>query len=156
VPPCLDVYVWVTPPDRAEVLSHFIDRYVDAEDPGDPRLNALVRTFISAKPAPGDRQALEELRRGDKEGPAFSIYLHARNHHETIITITEEGAVVLGIGLDASDSSPQIEDRAAALLTTLMAEFKAQAGVAGVELAPPQSATEWAEEDLAQLRLGSL
>jgi hypothetical protein len=46
VPPCFDVYVWIQPEDRAGVLSRFIDAYVDMHDPGDPRFDAFVRTFV--------------------------------------------------------------------------------------------------------------
>jgi hypothetical protein len=154
VPPCFDVYVWVQGDDRAGVLSRFIDRYVDVQDPGDPRFDAFVRTFVDQAPQDGDHDALLELRRDPAADRAFSLYLHAKHHREAIITVTEEGAMVLGIELDDPDNSPKVWERGAALLASLRAEFGALGGVGGVELAPPQSAAEWAEEALVQLRQG--
>jgi hypothetical protein len=142
VPPCFDVYVWIQPEDRAGVLSRFIDRYVDMRDPGDPRFDAFARTFVDQAPQQSDHGALLELRRDPSADRAFSLYLHARQHHEAIITLTEEGAVVLGIGLDDPDNSPEIWERGAALLASLRTEFTALGGIGGVELAPlnrPQS-----------------
>ena len=154
VPPCFDVYVWIQQDARAGVLSRFIDRYVDVQNPGDPRFDAFVRTFVDQAPQRGDHDALRELRRDPAADRAFALYLHARQHHEAIITVTEEGAVVLGIGLDDPDNAPEVWERGAALLASLRAEFAALGGIGGVELAPPQSAAEWAEEALVQLRLG--
>jgi hypothetical protein len=103
---------------------------VALQDPGDPRFAAFVRTFVDQAPQQGDHGALLELHRAPAADRAFSIYLHARYHHEAIITVTEEGALVLGIGLDGPDNS-------------LRAEIAARGGIGGVELAPPQSAAEW-------------
>jgi hypothetical protein len=155
VPPCFDVYVWVHGDDHADVLSRFIDRYVDTHDPGEPRFDPFVRTFVEQAPQDGDQGALAELRRDPAASQALSLYLHAKHHHEAIITVTEEGAVVLGLGLDDPYKSPQVWERGAAILTSLRAEFAALGGVGGVELAPPQSAAEWAEEAQVQVRQGT-
>jgi hypothetical protein len=154
VPPCFDVYVWIEGHDRAGALSRFINRYVDLQDPGDPRFAAFVRTFVDQAPRQGDHDALLELRRAPAAERAFSLYLHARHHHEAIITVTEEGALVLGIGLDDPDNSPEVSERGATLLASLREEFAARGGIGGVELAPPQSAAEWADESLVQVRQG--
>jgi len=154
VPPCFDVYVWIQGHDRAGALSRFINRYVDVQDPGDPRFDAFVRTLVDQAPRQGDHEALLELRRDPAADSAFSLYLHARHHHEAIITVTEEGAVVLGIGLDDPDNSPDVWQRGATLLTSLRAEFAALGGIGGVELAPPHSAAEWADDALVQVRQG--
>ncbi len=154
VPPCFDVYVWIQAEDRAGVLSRFIDRYVDVQDPGDPRFDAFVHTFVDQAPRRGDHDVLRDLRRDPAADRAFSLYLHALHHHEAIITVTEEGAVVLGIGLDDPDNSPEVWEHGAALLASLRAEFTALGGIGGVELAPPQSAAEWTEAGLVQIRLG--
>lgn len=154
VPPCFDVYVWVQGDGTAEVLSRFIDRYVDSHDPGEPRFDAFVRMFVDQAPQDGDEGALNELRHDPAAGQAFSLYLHAKHHHEAIITVTEEGALVLGLGLDDPDNSPRVWEQGAALMTSLRAEFAALGAMGGVELAPPQSAAEWAEEALVQVRHG--
>ena len=74
MPSAFDVYVWVDARDQVAALSRFIDRYVDAEVPGDPRFDAFVRTFVSRDPDPGDAEALTELRRDDSAEAAFSLY----------------------------------------------------------------------------------
>jgi hypothetical protein len=156
VPPCVDVYVWVRTNERAAVLSRFVDRYVSVQDPGDPRFDAFVRTFISQDPVPGDNEALADLRRDDFAAAAFSLYLRAKAYEGAIITITEEGSLVLGLSIDDPEDSPETLQQAAALMASLRAEFGADGGVAGVELAPPQSASEWANEGLVLLRDGSV
>jgi hypothetical protein len=35
-----------------------------------------------------------------------------------------------------------------------MEEFEAEGGIAGVELAPPQSASEWSDDGLVMIRAG--
>ncbi|MFI9454671.1 hypothetical protein [Amycolatopsis sp. NPDC052450] len=143
MPPAFDVYVWVEPVDRDGSLSRFIDRYVDVERPGDPRFPAFVRTFVSHEPAHGDADALAELRRDDAAERAFSLYLRAIGHCGAIVTVTEEGALVLGLSLDGPLNASETTREAADLMADLMAEFAATGGIAGVELAPPQSASEW-------------
>jgi len=155
VPPCFDVYVWVRTDDRPGVLSRFIDRYVDADRPGEPRFAAFVRTFIAGEPARGDLDALADLHRDDAGTDAFSLYLNAKAHHEAIITITEEGDLVLGLGLDDPNNDPRTRSRAAVLMESLMEQFGAAGGVAGVELPPPRSGPEWHAEGLGILREGS-
>ena len=46
---CWDVYVWL-PRRDPELLRAFIDRYVDPEAPGDDRLPAFRRTYITGTP----------------------------------------------------------------------------------------------------------
>jgi hypothetical protein len=155
VPPCFDIYVWVPGNDYADVISRFIDLYVDTHEPGEPRFGAFVRTVVEGAPLNGDQTALVELRRDSAASQAFSLYLHAKHHHEAIITVTEERAVVLGLGLDDPDNSPEVWDRGKALMTSLRAEFDAVGAIGGVELPPPQSAAEWAEDALVQVRQGT-
>ena len=116
MPPTFDVYVLVRTDDRAAVLARFIDQYVDAEDPGDPRLPAFVRTFVADQPDPGDIDALAELSRDEAARAAFSLYLRAKAHEGVIITVTEEGDLVLGLSLDDPYSAPEMVQQAAALL----------------------------------------
>ena len=106
MPPCFDVYVWVRTNDMADVLSRFIDRYVNGEDPGNPRFE-VVRTCVSQDPAPGDDEALAELRRNDSAVNGFSLYLRAKAHEAAIVTITEEGDLVLGLSLDDPENAAQ-------------------------------------------------
>lgn len=138
------------------MLSRFVDRYVDKADPGDHRLSALLRTYVEEQPAPGDAEAIAELRRNEDAGTAFSLYLRSTAFHEAIVTVTEEGDVVLGLGLDDPLNDPGVEQEAAGVLARLIDEFGAAAGVGGGELAPPQSAAEWAEDGLVVLRVGNI
>jgi hypothetical protein len=156
VPPCFDVYVWVPATDRASVLARFIERYVDTDEPGDPRFDALMRTFVAQRPSPGDLDVLAELQRDDGAQAGFSLYLRASAHHEAIVTITEEGDLVLGVGIDDPLNAPEVVHEASALMASLRSEFGASAAIAGTELAPPQSAREWRDDALVQLREGSL
>ncbi len=107
MPPCFDVYVWAISHDRPAVLSRFIDRYVDTDHPGNPRFEAFIRTFVTQDPALGDHDAWAELRREPDAVEAFSLYLQAKAYHEAIITVTEEGAVDLGLGLDDPENDPR-------------------------------------------------
>lgn len=156
MPPCFDAYVWIRPDDRAALLSRFIEGYVDRADPGDPRFDSFVRTFVAEKPSPGDTEALADLGRGEGGAGAFSLYVKARGFYGAIITLTEEGAVVLGLSLDDPTSDPEVERQAAETLASMLAEFQATAGIAGVELAPPQSLSEWRDDGLVMLRAGSV
>jgi hypothetical protein len=156
MPPCFDVYVWVDVGDRAATLSAFIDRYVNGASPGDPRFQAFLRTYVTKEPLPGDAEALADLRRGGCAGTAFSLYLTAKGFHEAIVTLTEEGDVVLGLGIDDPLNDPSIEGEASNVLAGLMDEFAASAGIGGGELPPPHSAAEWAEGGLVVLRVGSV
>ncbi|WP_327147379.1 hypothetical protein [Nocardia sp. NBC_01329] len=155
MPPCLDVYVRVHPSDRAAMLSRFINRYVDTENPGDPRFDAFVRTFIAGEPAPGDPDALAELRRDFCIKRAFSLYLRASDYYQAIITLTEENDLVFGLSMDDPDNDPAILPQASALMASLAEEFGATTGVAGVELPPPQSSSEWTSDALVTLRYES-
>jgi hypothetical protein len=112
------------------VLSCFVDRYVDGEHPGDPRFGAFMRTFVSETPAPGDAVDLEDLRRDDSAIFAFSLYLHTKACLGAIITITEEGDLILGLSLDDPEDSPETVQAAAVLMASLTAEFEADGGIA--------------------------
>lgn len=96
-----------------------------------------------------------ELRRDASAEQGFSLYLRAKNHYEAIITITEEGDLVLGLGLDDPDNSPEVWERGHALMAALRTEFGAIGGVGGVELPPAQSGSEWADEAMVQVREGT-
>lgn len=156
MPPCIDVYVWIRTGDRASALATFIDRYVDTDDPGDPRFDALVRVFVDDRPALGDGDALADLRRDPHAVNAFSIYLRATSHHQAIVTLTEEGDLVLGLSIDDPLDDPELGVEAAELISDLKNEFHATAGLAGVELPPPQSALEWTDAESATLHGGQL
>ncbi|WP_125776131.1 hypothetical protein [Antribacter gilvus] len=138
------------------MLATFIHRYVDTADPGDPRFASLVRALVDERPEPGDREALAELRRDAEASQAFSVYLRASAHDTAIVTLTEEGDLVLGLTLDGPVDDAEVLARAAKLMAGLKEEFQAAAGVAGVELAPPQSASEWQESGLGILHDGQL
>lgn len=148
VPPCLDVYVWVDGPRLREVLAEFVRRYVNVDDPGDARLEPFSRVWIQGEGTAVDHEALADLSRDPRRRRAFSLYLRARHHLAAIITITEEGAAVLGLSIDDPDNSPETEDQAAELLIRLRGEFAALAGVVGVELPPPQCTSEWVEAEV--------
>lgn len=156
VPPCFDVYVWIRSHDRPATLYDFVDRYVDRSDPGEPRFDAFLRTFVAETPSPGDAEALADLRRDAETGSAFSLYLRAKDFHGAIVTLTEEGDIVLGLSLDDPLNDPDVERQAADVLARLMDEFGGSAGIGGGELAPPQSLAEWAEDGLVMLRVGSI
>lgn len=136
------------------MLAAFIDRYVDTENPGDPRFEALVRVLVDERPAAGDRDALADLRRDPDSISAFSVYLRARSHRGAVVTVTEEGDLVLGLEIDDPFDDPTVVLHAAGQISELRTEFGAVAGIAGVELAPPQSASEWRDDALVILRTG--
>jgi hypothetical protein len=138
----MDVYVWVRTNDRPAALSQFIDRYVDAAHPGEPRFQAFRRTFVAQTPSPGDADALAELHRDTEAVNALSLYLRAKTHYEAIITVTEEGDLVLGLGLDDPDNHPETQREASELLASMMDEFQASSGIAGVELCQRRSKTD--------------
>ncbi|TCM47897.1 hypothetical protein EV648_104292 [Kribbella sp. VKM Ac-2568] len=98
------MYILVRTNERAAVLSRFVDRYVNG---GDPRFDAFLRTFVSQNPAPGDDGALADLRRDESAVAAFSLYLRAKAYEGAIITITEEGDLVLGLSLDDPETHPR-------------------------------------------------
>jgi len=156
VPPCFDVYTWIRTDDRPAILSRFIERYVNRSDPGDPRFDAFLRTFVEETPSPGDAEALLDLRRETDAEAAFSLYLSAERFHGAIVTLTQEGDTVLGLSLDDPLNDPKVERQASTVLAWLMDEFDGSAGIGGVELAPPQSLKEWADNGLVTLRAGSI
>jgi hypothetical protein len=158
VPPCFDTYVWVEPADRAATLRAFIDAYVDEVRSDEPHFEAFVRTYVEGVPAPDDRAVLAELWRGDGEqvDDGFSIYLRARGHFDATMTLTREGAVVLGLSLDDPGNSPRVWKRGEKLGKILMAEFGAPAAMGGVEVPPPQSRQEWEGEKRTEFRIGAL
>jgi hypothetical protein len=155
MPPCLDVYVWL-PRCDAGALNDFIEHYVDCPNPGDDRLSAFMRAYITGTADADDRAAIAELRRDDLSGDAFSLYIRARDHYQAIITITREGAAVLGLSIDDPEGSPDVEAQGRTLLDQLRAEFASPAGCAGVELAPAQSQQEWEDDGLVLFRIGDL
>jgi hypothetical protein len=149
---CWDVYVWL--PERTpELLQAFVDRYVDTAAPGDDRLPSFVRTYVTGTATDADTAALADLR-SDDGTEAFTLYLHGRIHPWVIITVTEDGAAVLGLSID-DDGSEARRREAEILIDRLRDEFSAPAGLAGVEMPPPRSAHQW-RHDHAQLRVGSL
>jgi hypothetical protein len=152
MPPTFDVYVWVDSADPVDVLSRFIDRYVDVDQPGDPRFDAFFRTFVLEQPHPGDSAAFAELRHGKSPEGALSLYLHAISHEGAIVTVTGEGALVLGLSVDDPDNAPETVRAAAALMRALKSEFGAEAAAGGVELAPAQSRSEWFDDAMVLVR----
>ncbi|MEV0144677.1 MULTISPECIES: hypothetical protein [unclassified Nonomuraea] len=146
MPPCLDVYVWI--PERdSELLGRFIDSYVNVEDPGDERFHAFVRVHVLGTANDADQKAL------DGDG-AFTLYLRARDHYQAIITFTRDGAVVLGLSVDAPDDLPETLRQADQLAEQLRRQFSAPAARAGVELPPAGDSSEWYEEALVVFRTG--
>lgn len=158
MPPCFDTYVWVEPADRAATLRAFIDAYVDEVRPGDSRFEAFVRTYVDGMRRPDDLEALAELWRGDgvRVDDCFSIYLGARRHFDATMTLTKEGAVVLGLSLDDPWNDLKVWKRGEKLGAALMAEFAGQAAMGGVEISPPQSREEWVGEERTEFRIGAI
>ena len=155
MPPCMDVYVLVRGGDRPTTLSKFITRYVDLENPGDPRLEPFIRVLVDEQPVAGDAEELATLRRGDPDThEAISLYVNSTAFYGAIVTLTEEGDLVLGLRIDDPEDTA-IETYASQVLTRLMDEFRGEAGIAGAELPPPQSLTEWTEAAYVLLRVGS-
>jgi len=68
------------------------------------------------------------------------------------VTVTREGALVLGLSLDDPDNTPESRHEASGLMAALGSEFDAAAAVGGVELAPAQSRDEWWENAMVLLR----
>lgn len=156
MPPNIDVYVWVDTDDPARTIGRFIDRYVDVSDPGDTRLDAFVRRFVVHSPWPGDEAELAEMRRHDDARNALSLYVHSTYLDGAIITVTEEGGVVLGLTIDDAEEKPETTQLARDVMCTLMHEFHARGGIAGVEVVPPQSRAEWRDAPDLLLRVGKV
>jgi len=154
MPPCMDVYVWL-PEQRPQDFVAFIDRYVGSDQPSGFRLAAFRRVYIDRAGTDQDTRDLAELQMPGNRG-AFSLYLRGRGYYQAIITIAQDGAVVLGVSIDDPDGSAATLDQASRLLDQLREEFGSPAGVAGVELPPPLSRSEWAEEAGVQIRVGAL
>ncbi|MER6951478.1 hypothetical protein ABT294_46435 [Nonomuraea sp. NPDC000554] len=153
VPPCLDVYVWIS--ERSpEVFGQFIDRYVNVDDPGDERFHAFQRVYVLGIASGVDNRALYELCLERED--AFTLYLRARDHYQAIITVTRDGATVLGLSVDAPDDLSETLQQAERLVEQLQQQFSAPACLAGVELPPARDRAEWEEEDLVLLRTGEL
>jgi hypothetical protein len=129
---------------------------VDRANPGEPRFDAFLRTFVAEEPLPTDAEVLADLRRDPGAVSAFSLYLRAVGFHGAIVTMTEEGDVVLGLSLDDPMNDPAVERRASEVLAGLLDDFGGSAGIGGVELYPPQSRAQWAEDGLVMLRVGSI
>ena len=156
VPPCFDVYVWVKSADRPGTLARFVDQYVDLAHPGDPRFEPFMRTFVTENPLPGDVEALADLRRDPDAKSAFSLYLGAVGFDGAIVTLTEEGDVVLGLSLDDPMNDPAVWRQGSEVLAGLLADFEASTGIGGVELHPPQSRAQWDEDGLVMERVGTI
>ncbi|WP_327108144.1 hypothetical protein [Nonomuraea glycinis] len=154
MPLCLDVYVWV-PEHSSEVFRQFIDSYVDVDDPGDERFQAFMRVHVLGIANDADDRSLDELRFDDGDG-AFALYLRARDHYQAIITVTRDGATVLGLSVEAPDDMSETLKQAEQLMGRLRQQFSAPAGRAGVELPPAGDRSEWHEEALVLLRTGEL
>lgn len=150
---CWDVYVWL-PQHTPEIWQRFIDHYVDTEAPGDDRLAAFRRTYVTGDPTAADTEALAELLPSDG-GQAFTLYLHGREHPWAMLTVAEGEAAVLGVSIDDPEESPAVREQAERMIDQLRREFDAPAGVAGVELPPPGSAQQW-RDDQVQLRVGTI
>ncbi|MCW3818367.1 hypothetical protein ONA91_28345 [Micromonospora sp. DR5-3] len=131
----------------------FIDRYVNTDGPGDQRLSAFTRTYITGTPTDADASTLADLRWSDRD--AFTLYLRSSEYSWAMITITDDDAAVLGLSLADPDNSPLARQKAEQLIYQLRREFAAPAGIAGVEMPPPGSRKEW-QEDQVQLRVGTL
>lgn len=150
--PWLDAYVWVADP-QPPILDRFISTYVDVGDPGDKRLAAFRRVYLAGVASDADLCAIDELR--SRSGGGFSLYLRGRDHRQAIITITDEGAAVLGLSVEAPDDLALTVRRAEELVDQLRAEFSSPAGLAGVELPPPQKRSEWDDDGTVLLRVGA-
>ncbi|MDG6109837.1 hypothetical protein Daura_17610 [Dactylosporangium aurantiacum] len=150
----MDVYVWV-PQRRPGTVTAFVDRYVDRANPSDERLAAFIRAYGGGTADDADRSALDELRR-DASDPGLSLYLKARGYYHAIMTVTGEGALVLGLSIDDPDGSAAVAAQARALLDALREEFDAPAGRAGVELEPAHSRQEWDDEATVLFRSGAI
>ncbi|MGS2647340.1 hypothetical protein [Streptosporangium sp. LJ11] len=153
MPPCLDVYVWVPDPG-SEVFGRFIDEYVNMDAPGDERFHAFRRVRVLGIASDADGEVLDELLRDGDD--AFTLYLRARDHYQAIITVTRDGATVLGLSVEAPDDLPETLRQAEQLMERLRRQFSAPAGLAGVELPPATDRSEWHEEGLVLLRTGEL
>jgi hypothetical protein len=158
MPPCFDTYVWVAPTDCAATLRTFIDAYVDQVRPGDSRFDAFVRTYVDGLRRADDLEALADLQAGDRVQVAdcLSIYLRARKHFHATMTLTREGAVVLGLSLDDPWNDPKVWKRGEKVGGALMAQFGGRAAMGGVEIPPPQSRQEWESESRTEFRIGAV
>lgn len=142
MPPCLDVYVWV--PDRTpDLFAGFVAEY--AESPDDERFRAFERVHILGI---GDHEDADTLDEGDG---VITLYLTGRRHYQAIVTLTRDGAAVLGLSVEAPDDPGEIHRRALRLLEELGVRF---AGLAGVELPPPGDRAEWLDDTGVLLRRG--
>ena len=152
VPPCFDTYVWVDPVDRAATLRAFIEAHVDVVRSRGPRFEAFVRTYVDGVPDPDDGVMMEDLRRGE----ALAIYARALKHFDATMTLTKEGAVVLGLSVDDPDNDPRVWRRGERLGKALMAQFGGVAAMGGVEVPPPRSRQECSAEERTEFRIGSV
>ncbi|XVQ83018.1 hypothetical protein ACQP2K_29815 [Microbispora siamensis] len=127
---------------------------MDTDDPGDEHFAAFRRVYLLGVASEADVSAIDELR-PRAGGGGFSLYLRGRDHQQAIITITDEGAAVLGVSVEASEDLALTVRRAEELVDVLRAEFSSPAGLAGVELPPPQKRSEWDDDGLVLLRVGA-
>ena len=157
MPPCTDVYIWVDNPTPG-LLRRFIARYVDHDEPGSNgfRLEAFRRVYIDDSPESSDHQALGGPGEFTEFDGTFTIYLASPKYCGVIIAPISEGPVVLGVSLDDPDGSPETLDRAVTLMDALRAEYGASAAIAGVELPPPRTRSEWGTAWGVERRIGVL
>jgi hypothetical protein len=73
-----------------------------------------------------------------------------------IIAPISDSPVVLGVSLGDPDGSPETLDRAMTLMEELRTEYGALAAIAGVELPPPRTRSEWGTVWGVERRIGAL
>ncbi|MFC4615696.1 hypothetical protein ACFO3K_13305 [Cellulomonas algicola] len=155
--PVVDVHVWVAPENRADALRRFLADHVDVERPGDDRLAAVERTYVHGAPLPGDRALLADLARTPQDTGAFTIYVRAREHHGANVTVTREGAPVVGLAIDDPLESRVAVAEAVVLAAQLEAAVGGTATLLGAEvLPPPQDRDEWRDAEAVLHRSGSI
>ncbi|WP_062430213.1 hypothetical protein [Herbidospora daliensis] len=147
MPPNLDAYVWVADPQPG-LLGEFITRYAAGDGHSARHLAAFRRVHVVGAADDGDLAVLDELRAGDG---SLTLYLKGRGPYSPIVSLTGDGAAVLGLSVHADDDLPTVSAHAEELLRRLREELHAGAGIAGVELPPPGNRCEWDQEDPAVL-----
>lgn len=153
MPPCLDdVYAWV-PAMEPDAWRWFVEQYVNPVQRGEPRWPSFRRKFIEGTGTPKDDEAVAELM-AVEAAPSVSIYLRGADHYQAMITVTREGAIVLGVSLDDPLGKRDIED-GRAVLSDLFASCGATAGMIGIELSPPRDLVEWNAADPLERRRDS-
>ena len=109
------------------------------------RVAAFQRIYVHGTGTEEDVHSLAEQNWPQGSG-AFTLYLEGRTYPRAMITMTVEGAAVLGLSVDEELWSEPVEE-AELLLRRLREEYSAPAGLAGWELPPPRWRAQWLEED---------